>query len=79
MIEGRDTMGWVENKLIRNKEYNKKNYEQILMRVRKGTKEKIKAVAESEGKSVTAYIMEALEEKMMYNKGRKADERGEKI
>lgn len=24
MIEGRDTMGWVENKLIRNKEYNKK-------------------------------------------------------
>ena len=65
-------MGWVENKLIRNKEYNKKNYEQILMRVRKGTKEKIKAVAESEGKSVTAYIMEALEEKMMYNKGRES-------
>lgn len=49
------------------------------MRVRKGTKEKIKAVAESEGKSVTAYIMEALEEKMMYNKGKKADERGEKV
>ena len=64
MIEGCDTMGWVENKLIRNKEYNKENYEQILMRVRKGEKEKIKAAAEAEGKSVTAYIMEAVGEKM---------------
>ena len=64
-------MGWAENKLIRNKEYNKENYEQILIRVRKGIKEKIKEAAKDQGKSVTAYIMEALDEKMMYNKNRK--------
>ena len=57
-------MGWVENKIARTREYNKENYEQIVMRVPKGTKEKIKAAAEAAGKSMTSYIMEAVEEKM---------------
>lgn len=57
-------MGWVENKLARTKEYNKEKYEQITMRVQKGTKEKVKAAAEAAGKSMTSYIMEAVEEKM---------------
>lgn len=57
-------MGWVENKLARTKEYNKENYEQIKLQVPKGTKEVIKAAAEKEGKSMTAYIMEAVNEKM---------------
>ena len=57
-------MGWVENKLARTKDYNKENYEQIKLQVPKGTKEVIKAAAEKEGKSMTAYIMEAVNEKM---------------
>ena len=57
-------MGWIENKLARTREYNKENYEQIVMRVSKGTKEKIKSAAEAAGKSMTSYIMEAVEEKM---------------
>ncbi|WP_313994131.1 Arc family DNA-binding protein [uncultured Selenomonas sp.] len=57
-------MGWIENKLARTREYNKENYEQIVMRVPKGVKEKIKAAAEAAGKSMTSYIMEAVEEKI---------------
>lgn len=57
-------MGWIENKLARTREYNKENYEQIVMRVPKGVKEKIKGAAEKEGKSMTSYIMEAVNEKM---------------
>ena len=57
-------LGWVENKIERTKAYNKANYEQIKMQVPKGTKEKIKAAAGATGKSMTSYIMEAVEEKM---------------
>lgn len=57
-------MGWAENKIARTREYNKANYEQLKMEVPKGTKAVIKAAAEKEGKSMTAYIMEAVNEKM---------------
>ena len=57
-------MGWVENKIARTREYNKANYEQLKMEGPKGTKAVIKAAAEREGKSMTAYIMEAVNEKM---------------
>lgn len=57
-------LGWVENKIERTKAYNKANYEQIKMQVPKGTKAVIKTAAEKEGKSMTAYIMEAVNEKM---------------
>ena len=57
-------MGWVENKIKRTREYNRENYEQLKMQVPKGTKAIIKAAAEKEGKSMTAYIMEAVNEKM---------------
>lgn len=57
-------MGWIENKIARTREYNKANYEQLKMEVPKGTKAVIKAAAEKEGKSMTAYIMEAVNEKM---------------
>ena len=56
-------MGWVENKIARTREYNKANYEQLKMEVPKGIKAVIKAAAEKEGKSMTAYIMEAVNEK----------------
>lgn len=61
-------MGWIENKLARTREYNKENYEQIVMRVPKGTKEKIKAAAEAAGKSMTAFIMEAVDERLAKDK-----------
>ena len=57
-------MGWVENKIARTREYNKANYEQLKMEVPKGTKAVIKAAAEKEGKSVTAFIMEAVNERL---------------
>ena len=57
-------VGWVENKIARTREHNKANYEQLKMEVPKGTKAVIKAAAEKEGKSMTAYIMEAVNEKM---------------
>ena len=57
-------MGWVENKIARTKESNKEKYEQITMRVPKGTKEKIKAAAEAAGLSLTAYIMAAVNKTM---------------
>lgn len=57
-------MGWVENKIKRTREYNRENYEQLKMQVPKGTKEVIKAAAERAGKSMTAFIMEAVNEKM---------------
>jgi protein of unknown function (DUF1778) len=57
-------VGWVENKIERTRKYNKENYEQIKMQVPKGTKAVIKAAAERAGKSMTAFIMEAVNEKM---------------
>lgn len=57
-------MGWVENKIARTREYNREKYEQITMRVPKGTKEKIKAAAEAAGISLTAYIMAAVNKTM---------------
>ena len=57
-------MGWVENKIKRTREYNRENYEQLKMQVPKGMKEVIKAAAEKEGKSMTAFIMEAVNERL---------------
>lgn len=61
-------MGWVENKIARTREYNKENYEQIKMQVPKGTKDVIKAAAEKQGKSMTAFIMEAVNERLAKDK-----------
>lgn len=58
-------LGWVENKIKRTREYNRENYEQLKMQVPKGTKAVIKAAAEKEGKSMTAYIMEAVNKKLI--------------
>lgn len=40
--------------------YNEKAYDQINFNVRKGEREKIKAYAESKGKSLNAYITELI-------------------
>ena len=61
-------MGWQENKLKYNARYKKENYQQINMSVSKGVRDKIKAAAESDGKSMTAYILSAVEEKISRQK-----------
>lgn len=61
-------MGWVENKIKRTGEYNRENYEQLKMQVPKGTKAVIKAAAEKAGKSMTAFIMEAVDERLAKDK-----------
>ena len=38
--------------------YNNKNYDRILLICKKGQKEKIKALATKQGKSVSAFIMD---------------------
>jgi len=48
---------------VKNK-WNAKNYDRIALVVPKGEKEIIKSAAEQAGKSVNAYILEAVHEKM---------------
>ena len=44
--------------------YIAKNYDQVSLRIPKGTREKHKAYAESQGKSLNALIIELLNERM---------------
>ena len=52
--------------IVKNR-WNDKTYDFIRFVVPKGDKETIQAAAEAEGKSLSAYIREAIDEKM--NKG----------
>ena len=47
-----------------NKKWNTENYEQMNLSVPKGTKDKYAKAAEAKGLSMTAYIVEAVEEKI---------------
>lgn len=42
-------------------EYNKQNYDKVQFRVPKGQKERIKAAADKAGKSLSAFIGDAIE------------------
>lgn len=42
-------------------EYNKQNYDKVQFRVPKGQKERIKAAADKAGKSLNAFINDAIE------------------
>lgn len=44
--------------------YNKKKYDQFLLSMPKGSKEKYMKIAESQGLSLSAYIIQAIEEKI---------------
>lgn len=44
--------------------YIAKNYDQVSLRIPKGIREKYKAYAESQGKSLNALIIELLDERM---------------
>ena len=61
-------MGWQENKIKYNARYKKENYQQINLSVPKGVREKIKAAAESDGKTMTAYILAAVEKEISQKK-----------
>lgn len=47
-------------KITYNNSYNRKNYDEIKVMVRRGEREKIKAYAASRGESVNAFINRAI-------------------
>ena len=51
-------------RIAANNRYNAKAYDRINIAVPKGKKDEIKAVADSQGKSVNGFINEAIDEKM---------------
>ena len=54
----------LEEQYKRQNEYNKKNYERVSLMFPSGKREKVRVAASAEGKSLNAYILEAIEEKM---------------
>ena len=47
-----------------NQKYNEKSYDQLKVLVKKGTRDKIKAFAENQGKSLNGYINELIKADM---------------
>lgn len=50
--------------------WNKKNYDQFLLTMQKGDKEKYRSLADMEDMSLNAYIIRAIEEYISHNKWR---------
>ena len=50
--------------------WNKKNYDQFLLTMQKGDKERYRDLAEQAGMSLNKYIIQAIEEKISHDKGR---------
>ena len=50
--------------------YNQKNYDRFILNLPKGEKDRYKKIAESENMSLSAYIIQAIEEKISHDKGR---------
>lgn len=57
-------MAWYETKIKYNAKYNKEKYARISLMVQPETKTEIQAAAEKAGKSMTAYIMDAVKKEM---------------
>ena len=57
-------MAWYETKIKYNVKYNKENYARISLMLPPQTKEQIQAAAKEAGKSMTAYIMDAVKKEM---------------
>ncbi len=51
--------------------WNRKNYDQFLLTMTKGDKERYRALADAEDISLNAYIIRAIEEYIFHDKGRK--------
>lgn len=50
--------------------YNQKTYDRFILNLPKGEKERYKKIAESENMSLSAYIIQAINEKISHDKGR---------
>lgn len=50
--------------------YNQKTYDRFILNLLKGEKERYKKIAESENMSLSAYIIQAIEEKISHDKER---------
>lgn len=50
--------------------YNQKAYDRFILNLPKGEKERYKKIAESENMSLSAYIIQAIEEKISHDKER---------
>lgn len=50
--------------------YNQKTYDRFILNLPKGEKERYKKIAESENMSLSAYIIQAIEEKISHDKER---------
>ena len=61
-------MGYTEAQMRATAKYNKKNYDRIEIKVKKGEKEKIKQYTENKGKSLNMYIIELIEKDMKGSK-----------
>ena len=57
-------MAWYETKIKYNQRYNKENYARISLMIPPEVKTEIQAAAEKAGKSMTAYIMDAVKKEM---------------
>lgn len=57
-------MTWYETKIKYNTKYNKEKYARISLMVQPETKTEIQAAAKKAGKSMTAYIMDAVKKEM---------------
>lgn len=57
-------MTWHEQKIKYNQKYNKENYARISLMIPPEIKTEIQAAAEKAGKSMTAYIMDAVKKEM---------------
>lgn len=54
----------LEAQYKRQNEYNSRNYERVSLMLPAGEREKVRAAAKAENKSLNAYIIEAIQEKM---------------
>ena len=57
-------MAWYETKIKYNQRYNKEKYARISLMIPPEVKTEIQAAAEKVGKSITAYIMDAVKKEM---------------
>lgn len=57
-------MAWYETKIKYNQKYNKEKYARISLLIPPEVKTEIQAAAKEAGKSMTAYIMDAVKKEM---------------
>ena len=64
MIMGGDWMNVSKAQLKATAKYELKVYDAVRLRVKKGRKEELKAIAEEQGQSLNAFVLSAIDEKI---------------